>query len=178
MERLYFPCDLRINGADTFVVWYQDERDGFVRRPDGKLIRARSLEGLIFVAAELGLSLVPDEPAKYDFDRLREWCLNATGAGVNCPEFLNAWNFFDDLAWLHDDGESDYAKLSRSAEQSYDKLFWGNNLPSMTPPGERFTPVWSAEELEYIRRVMEAGLKLVEAEVSPVEGPPRISPCT
>jgi len=126
----------------------------------------------------MGLSLVPDEPARYDFDQLREWCIGAEASGVDCPALLNAWNFFDDLARLHDDAESDYAKLSRGAETSYDKLFWGNNLPSMTPPGESFTPVWSAEELEDIRRVMEAGLKLVEAELSPVEGPPRTSPCT
>jgi hypothetical protein len=178
VERLYFSCDLRMNGADTFVLSYQEERDGFVRRQDGQLLHARSLEGLASAAAEMGLSIVPDEPARYDFDQLRQWCIGAEAAGVDCSAFLNAWNFFDDLTRLHDDRDSDYAKLSRRAAQSYDKLFWGNNLPSMTPPGERFTPVWSAEELEDIRRVMEAGLRLVEAELPPVEGPPRTSRCT
>lgn len=175
MERLYFPCKLRMNGTDTFVVWYQEERDGFVRRPDGRLLHARCLEGLASAAAEIGLTLVPDEPAPYDFDQLRGWCMGAEASGIDCPAFLNAWNFFDDLARLRDDPDSDYANLSRSAAQCYDKLFWGKSLPSVTPPGERFTPDWSAEELRDIRRVIEAGLRLVETELSPVEGPPRTS---
>ncbi|WP_425618266.1 hypothetical protein NA78x_001969 [Anatilimnocola sp. NA78] len=178
MERLYYPCVLRMNGADVFVVWYQEDRDGFVRQPDGHLLHARSLEGLASAATEMGLSLVPEEPARYDFDQLREWCVGADGSGVNYRAFLNAWNFFDDLARFHDEPDSDYAKLSRSAQQSYDKLFWGNNIPAITPPGERFTPVWSTEELEEIRQVMQAGLKLVVAELPPVEGPPRTSRCT
>jgi hypothetical protein len=172
VERLYFPCDVRMNGENTFVLWYQDEPDGFVRRSDGQMLVARSLESLASVAREMGLPLVQDDPARYDFDELREWCVRAEAAGVDCPAFLNVWNFFDDLARLHADSQSDYAKLSRRASQSYDKLFWGNNLPSMTPPGERFTPIWSAEELEEIRLVMEAGFRLVEVSLAPVEGPP------
>jgi hypothetical protein len=156
-----------MNGVDTFVLWYQEEREGFVRRPDGQLLAACSLEDLASAAAEMGLPLVHDEPARYDFDQLREWCVRAESADVDCPVFLDAWNFFDDLARLHEDCQSDYAKLSRRASQSYDKLFWGNNLPSMTPPGKRFTPTWSAEELEGIRLVMEAGLRIVEAEFVP-----------
>jgi hypothetical protein len=172
VEQLYFPCQVRMKGADTFLLWYQDERDGFVRHPSGQLLSARSLENLASIAAEIGLSLVPDEPVHYDFDQLQEWCDRIRAEGVDCPAFLNAWNFFDDLARLHDDRESHYAKLSQRAAQRYDKLFWGNNLPSMTPPGERFTPIWSAEELEDIHLVMEAGLRLIGAELALVEVPP------
>jgi hypothetical protein len=167
-----------MNGADTFVLWYQDERDGFVRDPDGQLLAARSLEALASAASELGLSLVQDGPSLYDFDKLREWCVRTEAAGVDCAAFLNAWNFFDDLARLHEDRQWDYAKLSQRASQTYDKLFWGNNLPSVTPPGERFTASWSAEELEEIRLVMEAGLRLLKAELAAVQAPPRTSRCT
>ena len=177
VDRLYFPCDLRINGVNTFVVWYEDDRDGFVRRPDGQLLHALSLEELTSAASEMGLSLVPHKPVRYDLDQLREWCVGAEAAAVDCPAFLNAWNLFDDLAQLHDRCDSDYGKLSRGAAETYDKLFWGNNLPSVTPPGKQFTPAWSAEELEEIRRVMEAGLRLVEAELPPMPGPPRTMRC-
>jgi hypothetical protein len=165
VERLYFACCVRMNGSDAFVIWYQDEHDGFVRSPDGQLLVADSFRSLAAVAAGMGLPLVPDETAEYDFDRLRDWCRRPSAEGVECPAFLNAWNFFDDLAGLHNNPDSPYAKLSRGAGQSYDKLFWGNNLPSVTPPGERFTPSWGADELDSIRRVMEAGLGLVEAEL-------------
>jgi hypothetical protein len=163
VERLYFACRVRMNGSDALVLWYQDERDGFVRRPDGQLLVAGSPGSLTSAAAEMGLSLGQEDTAAYDFDQLWEWCRRPSAEGVECPAFLNAWNFFDDLAGLHDNPESEYAKLSRGAARSYDKLFWGNNPPSMTPPGKSFTPKWSEDELESIRRVLEAGLGLVEA---------------
>jgi len=151
--------------VDAFVVWYEDERDGFVRCPNGRLLAAESIEDLKAAAVGMGLLLVPDDVVEYDFDRLREWCRRPTTEGVECSEFLNAWNFFDDLAGLHDHPGTAYAQLSRSAGECYDKLFWGNNLPSVTPPGEQFTPSWSADEVERIRQVMEAGLELVEVEL-------------
>ena len=165
MERLYFACRVRLNGADVFVIWYQDERDGFIRRPEGRLLTAESREALAAKATELGLLLVPDDLVEYDLDRLRAWCRRPNAEAVDCPAFLNAWNFFDDLAGLHDKPNTTYARLSREAAGSYDKLFWGNNLPSVTPPGERFYPSWAADELEGVRRVMETGLGLMEAEL-------------
>jgi hypothetical protein len=86
---------------------------------------------------------------------------------VDCPVFLNAWNFFDDLAGLHDTPDTPYARLSHEAARSYDKLFWGCNLPSVTPVGEHFDPSWRPEELAEIRAVMEAGQALLAAELKP-----------
>jgi hypothetical protein len=78
---------------------------------------------------------------------------------------LDAWNFLDDLAGMHVGADTPYARLSRGAAECYDRLFWGNNLPAVTPPGERFEPVWSAEELIKIRRVLAAGLVILAAEL-------------
>ena len=159
VELFYFPCEVRVHGKDIFVVWHEDR---FVLRPDGQLLRAWSLGELVSDADEMGLSLIEDEPVRYDFDRLRDWCAEVTAEGVDCPDFLNAWNFFDDLAKSHEDSESVHFRVSRSADHIYEKLFWGNNLPSVTPPGERFAPVWSTDELAEIRRLIESGLQLVE----------------
>jgi hypothetical protein len=165
VERLYFPCRVRLNGADAFVVWYEDERDGFVRRPDGRLLVGKSAEALAVEAGDAGMVLEPEARTEYDFDRLRAWCRRPAHEGVECPAFLNAWNFFDDLGGLHTAPTSAYARLSRAAGGCYDKLFWGNNLPSVTPPGERFDPPWSATELAAMRGVFEAGLDVLESEL-------------
>ena len=37
--------------------------------------------------------------------------------------------------------------------------------PSVTPVGERFDPMWEADEFDTIRQVMETGLALLEAEL-------------
>ncbi len=105
------------------------------------------------------------EPIEYDFDELRAWCALPDATGLDCSAFLNAWNFLDDLAGLHSGSDTPYTRLSRGAAVCYDKLFWGNNLPPVTPPGERFEPVWRADQLSEIRVVLETGLELLESEL-------------
>jgi hypothetical protein len=42
----------------------------------------------------------------------------------------------------------------------YDKLFWGNNLPLITPEGERYLPEWSADEVQSLAQILASGLDL------------------
>jgi len=104
--------------------------------------------------------------AGYDFDRVRTWCDAPVAAGVECRAFLDVWNFLDDLSGLPADADTPYTRLSRAAAGSYDKLFWANNLPAVTPPGEHFDPSWSPEELTAIRGVFEAGLDVLASELA------------
>ena len=164
-ERLHYPCRVRLNGTMVFVVWYSDQRDGFVRDVTGRLLAACTPEALTAAAKARGIPLVNDEPADYDFDRIGAWCAAPDEERIDCSAFLNAWNFLDDLAGLSEEADTAYARLSRGASACYDKLFWGNNLPAVTPPGEWFEPAWRAGELTEIRRVMEAGLRVLESEL-------------
>jgi hypothetical protein len=147
LDRTYFACHVRLNDSDAFVIWYQDERDGFIRQPDERLVVAKSIEDLEEAAARIGSALAWEQPTEYDFDRLRDWCRHPSAETVECAAFLNAWNFFDDLARIHENPHSSYANLSRKAAPTYDRLFWGNELPSVTPPDERYCPDWSADDL-------------------------------
>lgn len=40
----------------------------------------------------------------------------------------------------------------------YDKLFWGSNIPAVTPAGQKFNPDWSASEIAALARVLSSGL--------------------
>jgi hypothetical protein len=164
--RVYYLCRVRLNGEGSFVAWSPGEPDSFLRDAANRLLVARNPEALMTATRSLGVTQVGGEPTDYDLDRIREWCAVPEAGGVDCPAFLNAWNFFDDLAGLHGGADTPYTRLSREAAGCYDKLFWGNNLSAVTPPGERFTPSWEPDELDRIRRVMAAGLELVEAEMS------------
>ena len=73
----------------------------------------------------------------------------------------------DDLTGLHTGANTPYTRLSRAAAGCYDKLFWGCNLPPVTPPGERYVPRWRPDELADLRRVMRAGLDLWAAMAGP-----------
>ncbi len=164
-DRLHYLCRVRLNGAVVFVVWYSSERDGFARDDAGRLRAACTPEELMATAGMRDVLLGSNEPADYDFDRIRAWCAAPNGTGIDCAAFLNTWNFLDDLARLSDGAETPYTRLSREAAACYDKLFWGSNLPAVTPPGERFEPDWRADELAEIHSVLEAGLDLLESEL-------------
>jgi hypothetical protein len=169
-ERLHYPCRVQLNGSAVFVIWYSDERDGFVL-DGGRLLTACTADALTVAARARGIPLVNDAPADYDFDRIRAWCAAPVGARIDCRAFLNAWNFLDDLAGLSTGADTEYSRQSRRSAASYDKLFWGSNLPAVTPLGERYDPVWDADELIEIRRVMNAGLGLLVSEFQAANRP-------
>jgi hypothetical protein len=148
------------------LLWYQNERDGFVCLPDGRVLVGVSLDVLTAEAAGLAITLEREEPTEYDFDRIQAWSQRPSAEGIECPVFLDAWNFFDDLGNLYAAPDSEYARLSWAAAGCYDKLFWGSNLPSVTPPGEQFIPSWSQEELAAIAQVFQAGLARLAEELA------------
>ena len=164
-NRLYYVCRVRLDGDDKFVIWLQNNRDGFVFAPDGRLIWARTPEGIAKAAHERDITLVAEEATSYDFDRISDWCRSRVPETVDCNAFLNTWNFFDDLAAIHEFPDSNFAMLSRAAANRYDTLFWGCNLRVVTPPGERFEPNWPQERLDEIAIVMEAGIALLREKL-------------
>ena len=171
----HYACRVRLDGDAVFVVWSSAEQDGFLRDSGGRLVAARTPTALADAARTLGVTLVNAGPADYDFDHIRAWCAAPTAEGVDCPAFLDAWNLFDDLAGLHAGADTPYTRLSRAAAGCYDRLFRGNNLPAVTPPGEHFDPAWCAEDLAAIRDVMLAGLELLTTELRSAGQAPRPS---
>ena len=161
---------LLLNDRSVFVVWYQGSPDGFLRDDQGQLVASEANHDVEAAALASGFVPVAEEPAVYDFDSIRAWCAAPKAAGVNCVDFLNAWNFFDDLTGLHAKADTPYTRLSRAEADCYDKLFCGNNLPAFTPVGERYVPTWKRSELASIRRVMSTGLELLKAQLAKALG--------
>lgn len=166
--RRYYACRVRFDGAPAFLIGYADDRDGFVRDPDARLVAAPTADALAEAAAARGLALEPGAPDDHDLDALRAWCADPDPARVDPPRFLDAWNVFDDLARLYERTGSPYTRLSRRAEGCYDKLF-----RALRPAGGG--PAWRPDELALLRRVFRAGLARLRAELSAagVGGGPR-----
>src|SRR5438132_8255519 len=112
-DRPYFVCRVRLDELDAFIIWYSDERDGFAENPDGSLLSAPTHEAIGATAAERDIALVPNEMQDYDFDQIKAWCAAPRAEDVDCTAFLNAWNFFDDLAQFRERPDTVYARLSR-----------------------------------------------------------------
>lgn len=74
---------------------------------------------------------------------------------------VNAWNGLDDLTKSLGVPLGFRGEL---ANRAYDKLFWGLNLPAVTPPGKWFTPGWWPRELAKIDQVLrECGARVVSS---------------
>ncbi|MGV8849384.1 MAG: hypothetical protein ACOH16_07545 [Propionibacteriaceae bacterium] len=66
-------------------------------------------------------------------------------------EVITAWNALDDLTAALGTRLDFEGSLASAA---YDKLFWGLNLPAVTPVGNWFTPQWWPKELGKIDQVL------------------------
>jgi hypothetical protein len=161
MSRTYFRLWYRLDGADGYLIWFSNEEDGIVVEADGSAPAFRDLAALQAYADSQHLDMLIEEPILHELDSVAAWLARPVHA-IDCDAFLAAWNLFADLA------ASTGAVFEPDSERTrhvYDKLFWGNNLPSVTPPGERYVPRWSAAERRIVRQVLGAGLALFRARV-------------
>ena len=140
----------------------------------GLILSFRDLSDLWGYAANHGLTLQDKEPPRRDLDEVINWLASPTLGGIVCGVFLDSWNLFDDIARSRYD--SAFLRLSKEACAVYDRLFWGSNLPAMTPPGEHFDPVWSDQDVEELRRVLGDGIAMLRRSLSQIIGDRAASP--
>ena len=162
MGYLTYVCLCRVKPKPRYFLWQTDlESDA----PDRVLI---DIAGRISSfgteaaarrsAAARGEPAVAEPPVVYDLDRLAAWCDHPGEATLDCEAALSAWNLFADLPAPPTGAPSIFGRADRSTGALYDKLFFGNNLPSVTPEGAAYTPLWSDEELTRLSHTLRLGL--------------------
>jgi|WetSurMetagenome_2_1015567.scaffolds.fasta_scaffold196556_2 hypothetical protein len=155
--RNYYICQFRLNQKDHFIIWFSDEQDGLLLDHNGKFLAWDTLSLAKAYAKKSGISICPEPVDVYDFDAISSWCSEPRISLIHCVHFLNVWNMFSDAA--SSIGENSiFAAVHKNLKSIYDKLFWGNNLPSLTPEGMSYEPEWSEIEADAIARLFRAGL--------------------
>jgi hypothetical protein len=161
MEYFIFPY--RISVEDGYLVWVSDDEDSkmdhFVTDESEKIPSFSSLPDLKHFATLRGFVLTPSVRRPLDLDDITGW-LSKTREMPDCHELLDAWNAFSDISASFEQNESVFAKLNFASKAIYDKLFWGSNLPAVTPAGQQYDPVWSESEIEVLTSIFIAGLDL------------------
>ena len=100
-----------------------------------------------------GWNISSEEPSTYEIDRIEQWCRSDAGVR-DCRELLNVWNLLVDMP----SAESLFRAADARALSLYDKLFRGCNLPSITPAGEHYEPVWTPSETAALKHLLLLGL--------------------
>jgi len=166
MSREYHPCLFRFRGAERYLIWFSDDRDGVFADDHYKIPTFASAESLQPAFQRLaGENLEIEAPVLHDLDSVETACRSTGPLEIDCNSFLTAWNLFIDVAWSVGDNGSAYLASDSSLNSEYNKLFRGNNLPAMTPPGIHYIPDWTGIERSQIRKHLILGLKLFEESI-------------
>jgi hypothetical protein len=160
----YFPLLYRLDGEDGYLIWISNDNDGVVADARGFVPTFSDVDAVQAYARPEQYELESEEPKLHDLDWVAAW-LKVPGKPVNCRKALEAWNLFSDAArsiHVHGMG-STFEPLDSQFPGIYDKLFWGSNLPSMTPEGRHYDPEWSPDELTALAEVLRAGLEMFQS---------------
>lgn len=169
MNRKYFKLWYCLDGRDAYLIWYTNEQDGVVTDSDGKVPCFQSPEDLLHYAESLNLSLNVEDPILNNLDVVAEWLNRGDSESVDCKSFLAAWNLFDDVSRSV---TGNFDPEHQLTQKIYDKLFWGNNLPSVMPEGKSYHPEWTKRELKIIKEVLGYGLSLFRHSVRAIASSP------
>jgi hypothetical protein len=158
----YFVLSYRLSLEERYLIWTSDDEDSkkdcFATDEDGMVPSFANIASLERYATQRNLILSPASPHLHDFDVIVSW-LSTHRNLPKCEELLNAWNAFSDVS-NSVKRETSFAKLNFTNKPIYDKLFWGNNLPAVTPKSEQFDPIWNKQELESLINIFTSGIEL------------------
>jgi len=158
----YYPLLYRLRNEAGFLIWISNGDDSVLVDADGSVPSFKDLKTLESFAEKNGIPLESETPLLHDLDWVARWRI-AKNTEVECVQALGAWNLFRDVATSVQAKSSEFAKLDRQWPLIYDKLFWGNNLPAMTPEGRSYAPQWTPQETQSLAAVLIAGLDLFES---------------
>jgi hypothetical protein len=157
----YFPLLYRLQAEKRYLIWISSEKDSVMVDDGGFVLSFTDVAQLRGYADSEHYVLQNEEPILHDLDWVVGWT-KLPLVPIDCEKALAAWNLFSDVALSIAARRADFERLD-SRPTVYKKLFWGNNLPSMTPKGRYYIPEWSADEIAFLAEILSAGLNLFES---------------
>jgi hypothetical protein len=166
-----YLCLAHLDGRDLYFLWHTDVEgdtpDQVLKDVDGHILAFASETAARSHAPGDVLRLEDDAPVAYDLDRIAEWCERPWSSPVDCEELLDAWNLFMDLGAAPSPTFSLFRASQAESHELYEKLFFGSNLPAVTPEGEHYRPSWLGDELMRLSSIVGLGLQVFRSLLGP-----------
>jgi hypothetical protein len=156
-----YPFILRLDSQSRFLLWVDGgkQSDYFLSDKEGVPISFVSMARLKSnVARRRSLKVHYEDFAVFDINcfwrKLRSVRAGRGSSVDTCNVLLDGWNHLDDL--LRNFEASDGAKpvAGKIVERAYEKLLFGCQLPSLTPPEKSYVPIWTPKEAVELRRYL------------------------
>jgi len=160
MPKTYYKLLYRLDGAEGLLLWFSNNLDGVCTAGESSVPSFNTEDDLLLFASNNNISVSTEEPVIHNLDAVQAWINDSKSETLNCGETLAAWNLFVDVASSVPVEAGDFEDADRKLNSVYEKIFWGSNLPAVTPVGERFEPDWTAEELASLVDFLAKGLGL------------------
>lgn len=142
--------------SSDFLIWHEDENnENRIYTSGGKVIVFPSEENARKKACELDINIT--DICFYDVERLIYW-FTMHRKEMDCDFLIDFWNIFSDIA-CSVEKELEPIK-TRRLKRCYNKLFWGLNLPAVTPENCEYEPVFTKRERRLIREVLSTGMEI------------------
>ena len=157
----YYPFVFIINKKEYYCAWYSNNKDGFLT--ECNKIKVFNTKDLLFDYAKENNIQFNDEEgiARFSIDFALNW-LKDKNLDIDCDYFLNFWNNISDLAYSV--GENFYGDLKKAQiNKVYDKLFFCNNLPAITPKNKNYYPTWDTAEKIILVKIVQDGIRIIDA---------------
>jgi hypothetical protein len=163
VEHEYYILWFRLDEKDSYLIWFSMEDSDGVFLDKSKFVPIfRNIQSLQTYCEKHKISIKIDEPLLHNLDLVQKWLTNSDNKIENYNPFLKAWNLFDDIA-KSTNGNFDQDK--DLTNNIYNKIFWGCNIPVITPEGKSFTPTWTKKELKIIRDKFTRGFQMFRENI-------------
>lgn len=156
-SELYYRVCIIFLKKEYYLFWKDDLF--FISNEDGKMLIESNQGDLLLAANKHKLSISDQSVDTLDIDHafrvLKQMRRDRPLSEDSCRVLLDSINILEDMAktlgmpvGLQDSEEN------ASLNHLYDKIFWGNNLPSVTPEGKSYSPLVLPNEIKLIRKYL------------------------
>jgi len=173
-KNIYYLVRWMYNDKDFFLLWYDGgaNPDGYVLRnqKEPTLLITRTKNEITEYAQKYGFRLSPQGESVLDFNELSK-ALKRLRPNRHLSQkmsevFLNFWNTLDDIS-----SSTKIQLISQDLfhkedlDRLYEKLFYGNNLPPVTPEGSEYFPILVDKEQGIIRNFFRHAIKTISTMI-------------
>lgn len=144
-----------------YTLWYTSEKDGFIIDEDNLHIKSFSNIYSAKVFAEQNNIILSNEITEILCDKTILFDLY----NIDCNSVLTFWNIMSDMAnTLNKKFLGDCN--NEIINESYNKLFYGCNLPAINGKNNDFIPKWTKNEKQTLLKIIKDGLNILIASLN------------